>query len=176
MTAETGITLTTTRVKAGRKVQHGMSRDPIYRIWQMIIRRTTEPKCDAYPKYGGRGIKICNEWLNSFEAFTAHIGPRPSPLHSVDRIENDKSYEPGNVRWALKKMQARNRRTNRFLELNGERKTVAEWAEVIGCKPIVLYLRLRAGWSDSDTICVAIRKLPPRKKNPPPVKGEDELF
>lgn len=81
-----------------------------YGIWAGIIKRCENRNNHAYPRYGGRGIGICAEWRHDFPAFLAHVGPRPSPVHSVDRINNDGNYEPGNVRWATPTDQARNRR------------------------------------------------------------------
>lgn len=78
-------------------------------------RRCSEPKHVGWALYGGRGIRVCPEWMASFDAFYAHIGPKPSPRHSVDRIDNSRGYEPGNVRWATPKEQSRNRRPSFLL-------------------------------------------------------------
>ena len=88
---------------------------------------------------------MCKEWCNSFESFLAHVGKRPSPLHSIDRIDNDKNYEPGNVRWATKKEQSRNRNNNNLVEYNGEKKCLAGWADALGIKASVLYGRWHKG-------------------------------
>lgn len=74
----------------------------------------------AYPNYGGRGIKICERWLESFENFRADVGEPPSQNHSLDRIDNEKGYEPGNVRWAEDFIQVRNRRVSVYLDLDGK--------------------------------------------------------
>ncbi len=85
-----------------------------YRAWYQMIYRCTNPKFPQWKDYGGRGISVCAEWRNSFTAFFEHVGPRPSPQHSFDRIDNDGNYEPGNVRWATRSQQNSNqRRTKR---------------------------------------------------------------
>jgi hypothetical protein len=83
--------------------------------------RCYAPSYRGYHNYGGRGIRICDEWRNSFEAFYAHIGPRPSSEHSLDRIDNDGNYEPGNVRWATRNEQRGNRR--KATPMSSERET-----------------------------------------------------
>jgi len=89
---------------------HRRSRTPLWWIWCAIKQRCANPRCKDYPAYGGRGITICARWSSSFEAFLEDVGERPSDAHSIDRIENDRGYEPGNVRWATGVEQARNRR------------------------------------------------------------------
>lgn len=88
---------------------HGMSRTPIYVLWTGIVQRTTNPNHHAYKHYGGRGITLCKEWRHDFAAFYAHVGDRPEGK-TLDRIDNDRGYEPGNVRWATPAEQRANRR------------------------------------------------------------------
>lgn len=89
---------------------HGWSGTQEYNAWLAMRKRCLNPKDGAYDRYGGRGITVAADWVNDFPAFLAHIGPKPSPDFSLDRIDNERGYEPGNVRWADRSTQSRNRR------------------------------------------------------------------
>lgn len=88
---------------------HGMRGTPEYRAWCNIKARCTDQNRADWSRYGGKGIKMCSEWSDSFEKFYRDIGPRPSPRHSIDRIDGARGYEPGNCRWASLATQSRNR-------------------------------------------------------------------
>jgi hypothetical protein len=115
-----------------RITTHGMSRTNTYRIWIKMKQRCLNPNIepDIWANYGGRGIKICDRWLK-FENFLADMGERPSKEHSIDRIDNDGHYEPGNCRWATITQQLRNTRRNRFIKINGKRMSVTEAVEYV---------------------------------------------
>lgn len=118
----------------------------LYNTWSCMVGRCTNPKNPAWDRYGGRGIRVCNQWLASPMAFYEYVGTRPSPEHSIDRINNDGNYEPGNVRWASPKEQSRNMRKNVVLELDGEKMVLQDWAKRIGVHSRTLAERLDRGW------------------------------
>lgn len=109
----------------------GRSKDDRYWTWAAIKTRCYNPKHECYPNYGGRGIIMCDEWLNSFEAFAEHVGPRPSMKHSIDRIDSNGNYEPGNVRWATRREQQTNMRTNNEVPGVGYDKKAKRWRAYI---------------------------------------------
>lgn len=111
-----------------------------------MIQRCTQPQTHQYQNYGGRGIQVCERWLN-FEHFLVDMGLRPEG-RSIDRINNDGNYEPGNCRWATNAEQQSNKRNNRNLTFNGETHTLDEWARVSGVHRSTLRARLdRYGWN-----------------------------
>lgn len=115
-----------------------------------------------YRHYGGRGIKVCDRWLHSFENFLADMGPRPSPKHSIDRRDNDGNYEPGNCRWATAKEQNRNQRGNRVVIIENRSLTLAELSELSGISSSTLSHRLNLGLSPEEAI--SFRPLQPKER------------
>ncbi len=111
-----------------------MSGTSIYNAWSAMVRRCTKPKDAAFKNYGGRGITVCARWLDSFEAFYADMGEKPSKKHSLERIDNSKGYSPDNCKWATQAEQCRNRRGNRWVEFRGQRMILAEFARHIGIR------------------------------------------
>jgi hypothetical protein len=100
---------------AARNATHGEPKTSSeYMAWCAMIQRCSNPNRLDYERYGGRGIRVCAEWRHDFPAFLSHIGRKPSPLHSLDRIRNNQGYEPGNIRWATAKEQSNNRRKRRW--------------------------------------------------------------
>jgi hypothetical protein len=124
---------------------HGQSQTALYKIWAGMIQRCTNPNVLAYPDYGGRGITVCEKW-QQFEGFAADMAPRPHGA-TLERIDNDKGYYLDNCQWASRKAQARNRRSSRVLTFNGQSLTVTEWAEQLGVKSSLIFVRLDRGWS-----------------------------
>lgn len=129
-----------------RAKKHGGKGTAEYRAWQAMKRRCDNLKSRNYRLYGGRGIRVCDRWLHSFPTFLADMGPRPSPAHSIDRIDSDGSYEPGNCRWATAEVQSQNRRSARLITFRGETLSLTAWAARIGVRPSALWLRLSKGW------------------------------
>lgn len=126
--------------------KHGGVSTPEYRVYSHMIGRCSNPGDTAFRNYGGRGISVCDRWRESFAHFLADMGPRPSPAHSIDRIDNDGHYEPSNCRWALMQEQARNKQNTVYLEHDGRRLPLPAWAEMAGLPPNVLRSRIRNGW------------------------------
>lgn len=117
-----------------------------YHSWCAMRQRCYNQRAAKYPLYGGRGITVCVEWQYSFETFLEDMGPCPLGF-SIERINNDDHYYPGNCRWASIIEQANNRRNNRIVEFNRERKTVAQWAALLGMERSALSSRLDRGWT-----------------------------
>lgn len=143
--------------------KHGLSHTAEYRAWQTMRLRCTDPKHRAYPAYGGRGITVCDSWLNDVRAFYRDMGPKPTPSHELDRIDNDGPYSPENCRWTTRKRNSRNRRSSRLLTHDGRTQTVAAWASETGLPSDTLYKRLAAGWTTRRALTTPVepRGLPP---------------
>lgn len=137
----------------------GKRRTPEYNSWRGMIERCTNPRSIGWKRYGGRGIEVCERWRNSFIAFLSDLGPRPTARHTLERSNNNRNYEPGNVSWALPPVQARNKRNNRFLVLGNERHTLSEWARRIGLKRTTLEMRLNShGWTVERALSEPVRR------------------
>jgi hypothetical protein len=131
---------------------HGMSSSPEYGIWRTMISRCHDANTDSYSTYGARGITVCERWRLSFTAFYADMGPRPSPEYSLDRLENDQGYRPGNVKWRTQLEQQNNRRNNRRLIYEGQSHTLAELERLSGLGHKTISLRIEKGDSVEEAL------------------------
>ena len=150
--------------EANPNYKHGFADTRPYRIWTLMKDRCSNPKHPYYYRYGGRGIKVCNEWLHDFQAFhtwaTANGYDETAPRGqcTLDRINNDGNYCPENCRWVDMVEQSRNRCTNVVIEFRGERKSIAEWAAFCGVNESTLQKRLKKGMDIETALTKPIRK------------------
>lgn len=147
-------------------VKHGDTfqkrRAPEYGIHQTMINRCYNARVERYPLYGGRGIEVCERWRGDggYENFIADIGRRPSADHSLDRIDPDGNYAPGNVRWAPRSVQANNTRRNVWLTVHGVRMTVAQASARFGIRQSTLALRMKRGMAPEEAVSAPIKTGP----------------
>jgi hypothetical protein len=132
-------------------MKHGMVNSPEYQSWENMLARCSNPHSPAYPDYGGRGITVCERWKN-FANFLADMGTKPSSRHSIGRINNDSGYEPLNCQWEDCLQQANNTRSNRWIEYDGERLTMAQWSRKTGLSQKCIQARLAKGWTVEFTL------------------------
>jgi len=135
------------RITHGQSMTKARGRKPsrTYQVWLHIKARCESTTAADYHWYGGRGIRVCEEWSNSFEQFLADMGEAPIGL-TIDRINNDGDYRASNCRWASPRLQANNRRTNRIVSYQGQDFTLADLARYVGLKYTTLFMRLKWGW------------------------------
>jgi hypothetical protein len=140
---------------------HNMSKTTEYRIWSKMLQRCYNPRNHKYHIYGARGISICDRWKDSFESFYIDMGARPSSAHSIDRIDNNGNYEPGNCRWATNREQMRNTRANNFIEIEGISLCVLDWTKKLGVTRQKPYEMTRTDRNEPkfSTVDAAIREL-----------------
>lgn len=143
-------------------MRHGEARrekaTPEYRAWQSMKARCGNKNRKFYENYGGRNIRVCKRWINSFETFLSDMGRKPEGT-SLDRIDNNGNYEPNNCRWASKKQQARNARSNRIIDFNGQNKSLAQWADETGIPSATLGKRLEHGWPINRAMTAPVRRM-----------------
>lgn len=129
----------------GARPKHGMRGSPTYKSWQHMKDRCLNPKCKKYKDYGGRGIKVCDDWM-SFESFFRDMGLRPDGT-TIDRIDTNGDYGPGNCRWATQKTQNNNRRRHTIIKYSGVQMNISQWADGLGIPRTTLINRIhRLGW------------------------------
>ena len=138
--------------------KHGSSNTRLYNIWSGMKRRCQDPKHKDYPRYGARGIKICEEWKNDFLPFKQWaLSHGYSDKLTLDRIDFNSNYEPFNCRWVTVKEQGNNRRSNRFITYKGETKTVKQWADELGIERHALLYRLN-NWSVEEAFTKSLKR------------------
>lgn len=136
-------------------VSFKMATHPEYTVWRDMVRRCRDPRVKKFAYYGGRGISVCEQW-HSFWAFLLDMGNRPSTMHSIDRINTNGNYEPGNCRWVTQKEQCRNTRRNRHVTMNGETLCISEWCERLGMKRTVVQTRIFRGMTPEQALTIPI--------------------
>lgn len=137
-------------------VTHGMSYKAEYRSWRGMKNRCYKKNVSEYENYGGRGIAVCDRWLESFENFYEDMGNKPTSKHTLDRIDNNGNYCPENCRWANYTEQANNNRHNRIVTIDGKSKLVADWAREMKVNFAMIHSRLKRGWNEYDAVMVPI--------------------
>lgn len=144
-----------------------------YYTWQAMKRRCNNPRDKRYDDYGGRGIKVCERWSSSYEAFLEDVGLPPSDKHQIDRINNDGDYEPSNCRWVDRVQNARNKRNTRLISAFGESLTLAEWSERSGILQKTIEMRIKRGMTPEEAITSA-KRLPGKVRRISTPHGEFE--
>lgn len=144
---------------------HGKSNTRLFHVWMNMKQRCNNPNHHAYDEYGGRGIKICNEWESDFESFekwafaNGYDENAPKRMCTLDRIDVNGNYEPCNCRFISNAEQQGNKRNNVFVVYHGEKATIAEWARRTGLTHSTIRCRLRRGWDVERTLTTPMRKM-----------------
>lgn len=140
-------------IRKTQLLKHGDSGTRLYNIWCDIKKRCYNHNCVAYKNYGGRGIKVCNEWLNNYQSFKVwSLDNGYDDTLTIDRINNNGDYEPGNCRWVDMIMQANNTRKNVYIEYKGKIKTISQWSKILNMNPSTIRYRLNIGWQIEDVL------------------------
>jgi hypothetical protein len=145
----------------GKMEKHGESRGKLYTIWQAMLNRCTNPNHNRYKNYGKKGVKVFPPWIISYSAFRDYVSKLDrfgEKGMTLDRIDANKGYQPGNIRWATQKEQQRNRTNNRTVEYQGRTQTISAWAEEIGLNRGTLRARIERGWPIDKAISQPILK------------------
>ncbi|WP_179022022.1 hypothetical protein [Winogradskyella forsetii] len=141
------------------KTTHGLINDnyKLYKVWIGIKQRCNNPNSKSYTDYGGRGIKICNEWENSFEVFHKWAIEEGYKIGlTIERVLVDGNYEPSNCKWIHKKWQSKNRTSSVLITHEGETKSASEWSELTRIPSKVITQRIRRGWNSKKTLTTKI--------------------
>ena len=149
--------------RAASNTKHGHARKgqltAEYRTWIDMVDRCERPSHISYPHYGARGIRLCEAWRSSFEAFLADVGPKPSSRHSIERIDVNGNYEPSNCRWATRREQARNTRRNLILTIDGVSAILTDWAATSPVSAETIRRRVLKGWDHRTAVFTPARPM-----------------
>lgn len=126
--------------------RHGLCKTPESHVWNAMIQRCYDKNHNAYLRYGGRGIVVCERWRRGFMNFLEDMGRRPSSSYTIGRIDNDGSYCKNNCRWETRRQQQNNRSTSILIEKDGQTMPLTHWSEVLGLDQTTIRWRLRHGW------------------------------
>lgn len=141
---------------AKRLTKHGYTSrkgcTPTYQSWACMIQRCTNPNLRCYHRYGGRGIKVCERWRDSFKAFLSDMGKRPSKAHEIDRKDNDGNYEPGNCQWTTHRQNMSHTRRTRLITIAGRTQTMADWSRETGVDSATICTRLARGRTPEEAL------------------------
>ena len=147
-------------------VKHNLSKTRLYNIWKLMKQRCYNCKYTQFKDYGGRGIIVCEEWNESFLSFYSWAMENGYEDNlSIDRIDGNKNYEPNNCRWTTKTMQQNNTRRNKYIEYNGEKHSVSQWAKILGVSRGCLQKRINKGWSFKKITSIPLNINKSHKKN-----------
>lgn len=135
-----------------KRGKHGMNKSPEHRVWVGMKQRCNNPKKKDYKWYGAKGVKVCQEWMDSFSSFLEHVGRRPSPHHTIDRINVDGNYEPGNVMWATMEEQINNTTVVRMITIGEKTQSISAWEREMGLSKGQVRAREKYGWNIVDAI------------------------
>lgn len=150
---------------AALRMTHGCAGTREYTVWAGMIQRCEDPAHNRYHRYGGRGIKVCARWRGSFENFSADMGPRPSPRHSIDRKNGDLDYSPDNCRWATPKEQALNNENTRLITIGAVTDSILGWGNRLSICDATIRWRLAHGQTERQAL--RLDAPPNRKKTKP---------
>ena len=159
--------------KRQRRTTHGMKGTSIYGVWRNMLDRCTNPNHKSFHHYGGRGIEVAPAW-KSFERFYADVPPKPEGRYQLDRIDNEKGYEPGNVRWVTPRRNSRNRRDNKLISWQGKTLCMADWAEETGIPYRALKQRFQKGWTADEALATPLMRKGKRRSDGTPACARRE--
>jgi len=129
-----------------------------YRSWQSMKARCYNKNHTSYKNYGGRGLTVCDRWLNSFETFLDDLGYKLNNTYTLERIDNSKGYSKENCKWGTKTEQSNNRRCTKFITLNNETLSISDWARKMKVPYMTIRRRMEYGWSEHDAVFTPVKK------------------